>query len=69
MNVNLYNTTDYEYIFNWTLGENKPNSNPIAGAAGRIKFLLFFFLNLAEAYADKTSESCAATLFYDVFLN
>ncbi len=29
MNVNLYNTTDYERKRNWTLGENKPNSNPI----------------------------------------
>jgi len=29
MNVNPYNTTDYENIANWTLGENKPNSNPI----------------------------------------
>ncbi len=29
MNVNLYNTTDYENISDWTLGENKPNSNPI----------------------------------------
>jgi len=29
MNVNLYNTTDYENISNWTLGENKPNSNLI----------------------------------------
>ncbi len=29
MNVNLYNTTDYENKSNWTLGENKPNSNPI----------------------------------------
>ena len=29
MNVNLYNTTDYENIANWTLGQNKPNSNPI----------------------------------------
>ncbi len=28
MNLNLYNTTDYENIANWTLGENKPNSNP-----------------------------------------
>ncbi len=28
MNVNLYNTTDYENKSNWTLGENKPNSNP-----------------------------------------
>ncbi len=29
VDVNLYNTTDYEEISNWTLGENKPNSNPI----------------------------------------
>jgi len=28
MNVNLYNTTDYERKRNWTLGENKPNLNP-----------------------------------------
>ncbi len=27
--VNPYNTTDYERKRNWTLGENKPNSNPI----------------------------------------
>ncbi len=29
MNVNPYNTTDYKNKSNWTLGENKPNSNPI----------------------------------------
>ncbi len=29
MNLNLYNTTDYERKRDWTLGENKPNSNPI----------------------------------------
>jgi len=29
MNVKSYNTMDYENIANWTLGENKPNSNPI----------------------------------------
>ncbi|MHC4189036.1 MAG: hypothetical protein ACYTBX_17690 [Planctomycetota bacterium] len=28
VNVNLYNTMDYENKSNWTLGENKPNSNP-----------------------------------------
>jgi hypothetical protein len=28
MNVNPYNTTDYERKRDWTLGENKPNSNP-----------------------------------------
>jgi len=29
INVNPYNTSDYENKSNWTLGENKPNSNPI----------------------------------------
>jgi len=29
MNVNLYNRRAYENIANWTLGQNKPNSNPI----------------------------------------
>ncbi len=28
MNANLYNTTDYERKRDWTLSENKPNSNP-----------------------------------------
>jgi len=29
MNLNIYNTTDYENKSNWTIGQNKPNSNPI----------------------------------------
>jgi len=29
MNVNIYYTTDYENKSNWTLGQNKPNTNPI----------------------------------------
>ncbi len=28
MNLNIYNTTDYENKHNWTIGQNKPNSNP-----------------------------------------
>ncbi len=28
MNVKSYNTMAYENKSNWTLGENKPNSNP-----------------------------------------
>ncbi len=28
MNVSLILSTNYENIANWTLGENKPNSNP-----------------------------------------
>jgi len=30
MNVSIFSTKDYENKHNWTLGENKPNSNPIA---------------------------------------
>jgi len=29
MNINQYNKKAYENKYNWTLGENKPNSNPI----------------------------------------
>ena len=29
MNVKSYNTKDYENKRDWTLGQNKPNSNPI----------------------------------------
>ncbi len=29
MNVSPVNTREYENKSNWTLGENKPNSNPI----------------------------------------
>jgi len=29
MNVNSYYTKVYENISDWTLGQNKPNSNPI----------------------------------------
>jgi len=28
MNVNIFNTTYYENKHNWTIGQNKPNSNP-----------------------------------------
>ena len=29
MNVSFFYTKNYENISDWTLGENKPNSNPI----------------------------------------
>ncbi len=29
MNVKTYNTRAYENKYNWTIGQNKPNSNPI----------------------------------------
>jgi len=40
MNVSPYNTTYYENISNWTLGENKPNSNPIKACPERREFTL-----------------------------
>ncbi len=36
-NENPYNTTDYERKRNWTLSENKPNSNPIKANLKRAK--------------------------------
>jgi hypothetical protein len=33
MNLNFYSTKDYENKHNWTLGQNKPNSNPISSKA------------------------------------
>ena len=29
MNVSIFSTMDYENISDWTIGQNKPNSNPI----------------------------------------
>ncbi len=37
MNVKSYNTTAYENKSNWTLGESKPNSNPIKPNLKRAK--------------------------------
>jgi len=37
MNVNLYNTRDYENISDWTLGENEPNTKPIKANTKPIK--------------------------------
>ena len=51
MNVNPYNTTDYENIANWTLGENKPNSNPIKPNLKRAKMNVN--LTLTKVYRKK----------------
>ncbi len=56
MNVNTYNKTDYENKSNWTIGQNKPNSNPIAE---RVKLMQSLYLqrimnkNAAKGY-EKT---------------
>jgi len=49
MNVNPYNTTNYENKSNWTLDENKPKTNPI-------KANLHFTAENAE-YAEKKDIS------------
>jgi len=40
MNATIFSTKDYENISDWTLGENKPNSNPIKPCPERIEFTL-----------------------------
>jgi len=40
MNVSIFSQMAYEYKHNWTLGENKPNSNPIKACPERIEFTL-----------------------------
>jgi len=37
MNLNLYNTTDYENKSNWTLGENKPNQTQLPKSQNEYK--------------------------------
>jgi len=51
MNVCLYNTTDYENKTNWTLGENKPNSNPIKANLKKAKMNIN--LTLTKDYRKK----------------
>jgi hypothetical protein len=36
MNVSIFSQMDYENKCNWTLGENKPNSNPIQSQSNPI---------------------------------
>ncbi len=50
MNANLYNTTDYERKRDWTLGESKPNSNPIS-----IKPKMDVNLYIIEDYENETA--------------
>ncbi len=59
MNVSSILTTNYENKSNWTLGENKPNSNPIAE---RVKLMQSLYLqritkkNAAKGY-EKTKPN------------
>ncbi len=61
MNVIPYNTTDYENISNWTLGQSKPNSNPIQTQsnpiAERVKLMQSEYLQrIMKKNADKGYE-------------
>ncbi len=59
MNVKSYNTTDYENKSDWTIGQNKPNSNPISQ---RVKLMQSVYLqrnmkkNAAKDY-EKTNPN------------
>ncbi len=44
MNVNTYITTNYENKRNWTIGQSKPNSNPILSAVGGLQMNVNAFL-------------------------
>jgi hypothetical protein len=44
MNVSIYDTMDYENISNWTLGQNKPNSNPIKPNLRKAKMNISSFI-------------------------
>ncbi len=44
MDVNLYDTKEYENKHNWTLGQNKPNSNPIKPNFKRAKMNVNSFI-------------------------
>jgi len=40
MNVSIFSTKEYENKSNWTLGENKPNSNPIKANFRRARMIV-----------------------------
>ncbi len=71
MNVNIYNTDDYENKCDWTIGQNKPNSNPIyerpkslAGKSGHTRFCSWsdFRLLLWESSTNINNQ----TLIYEL---
>jgi len=51
MNVNIYYTEVYENISDWTLGKNKPNSNPIKPNFQKAKMNVS--LTLTKGYRKK----------------
>ena len=79
MNVNLYNTTDCENKCDWTLSENKPNSNPIKPNFKRAKMNANVFvtkdyrkkddfavrINKPNCRRGKTDAKCVFTKDYE----
>ena len=55
MNANVFITKDYENISDWTLGQNKPNSNPIK--ANFQKAQMNVNLTITEDYRKKVDFS------------
>ena len=57
MNITTTTTMIYVILSHWLRRKNKPNSKPITkyqkAVAGRIMFLLLFFVNMGCGYADK----------------
>jgi hypothetical protein len=53
MNVNSLITIDYENKSNWTLGENKPNSNPIKPNCQKAKMNVNIYYT--REYNNKTA--------------
>ncbi len=51
MNVSIFSTKDYENISDWTLGQNKPNSNPIKPNSQKAKMNVN--LTLTKDYRKK----------------
>ncbi len=68
MNVNLYNTTDYENIANWTIGQNKPNSNPIKACPECSEFTLSVIEGNGPILKGMNVNCCAAGYYRRVAL-
>jgi len=65
MNVSIFSKMAYEYKSNWTLGENKPNSNPIKANTNPIKANTMpkqsqFKPNQTQFQTQRLSEPCPA---------
>jgi hypothetical protein len=69
MNANPYNTRDYENKSNWTLGQSKPNSNPIKACPELVpKVRIEFTLSVIEGNGpilERMNVNFCATGYYE----